>query len=29
LVVVDRLADRWGVDEDGGTVVWLEFDANV
>jgi anti-sigma regulatory factor (Ser/Thr protein kinase) len=29
LVVVDRLADRWGVEGNGRTVVWLEFDANV
>ena len=25
LVVVDRLADRWGVETDRGTRVWLEF----
>jgi anti-sigma regulatory factor (Ser/Thr protein kinase) len=25
LVVVDRLADRWGVDGDDTTRVWLEF----
>jgi anti-sigma regulatory factor (Ser/Thr protein kinase) len=25
LVVVDRLADRWGIDNDGRTRVWLEF----
>jgi anti-sigma regulatory factor (Ser/Thr protein kinase) len=26
LVVVDRLARRWGVDDDGRTRVWLELD---
>jgi anti-sigma regulatory factor (Ser/Thr protein kinase) len=25
LVVVDRLADRWGIERDGGTRVWVEF----
>jgi anti-sigma regulatory factor (Ser/Thr protein kinase) len=27
LVVVDRLADRWGVEGNGSTRVWLEFDG--
>jgi anti-sigma regulatory factor (Ser/Thr protein kinase) len=27
LVVVDRLADRWGVDGDDGTRVWFELAA--
>ncbi|MDQ6914273.1 MAG: ATP-binding protein [Actinomycetota bacterium] len=27
LMVVDRLADRWGVETNGKTLVWLEFDA--
>ena len=26
LVLVDRLADRWGVARDGGTSVWFEID---
>jgi anti-sigma regulatory factor (Ser/Thr protein kinase) len=26
LVVVDRLADRWGIEVNGKTLVWLEFD---
>jgi anti-sigma regulatory factor (Ser/Thr protein kinase) len=26
LVLVDRLADRWGVDRDGPTRVWFEID---
>ena len=26
LLGVDRLADRWGVEERGGTAVWLELD---
>jgi anti-sigma regulatory factor (Ser/Thr protein kinase) len=25
LVVVDRLADRWGIERDRGTRVWVEF----
>ena len=28
LVVVDRLADRWGVDGGSRTRVWLEFDLH-
>jgi anti-sigma regulatory factor (Ser/Thr protein kinase) len=27
LVVVDRLADRWGVSEAGGTLVWFEVNV--
>jgi anti-sigma regulatory factor (Ser/Thr protein kinase) len=27
LVVVDELASRWGVETNGKTLVWLEFDA--
>jgi anti-sigma regulatory factor (Ser/Thr protein kinase) len=27
LVVVDRLADRWGVEGNGATRVWLEFEC--
>jgi anti-sigma regulatory factor (Ser/Thr protein kinase) len=26
LCLVDRLADRWGVDRDGDTTVWFELD---
>lgn len=26
LFLVDRVADRWGVSEDGGTLVWFELD---
>ena len=26
LYLVDRLADRWGVSKDRGTMVWLEMD---
>lgn len=26
LYLVDRIADRWGVDFDGGTRVWLEIE---
>ena len=26
LCLVDRLADRWGVDADAGTAVWFEMD---
>jgi anti-sigma regulatory factor (Ser/Thr protein kinase) len=26
LVVVDQLADRWGIEVNGKTLVWLEFD---
>jgi anti-sigma regulatory factor (Ser/Thr protein kinase) len=26
LCLVDRLADRWGVDRNGDTAVWFEFD---
>jgi anti-sigma regulatory factor (Ser/Thr protein kinase) len=26
LYLVDELADRWGVDADGGTRVWFEID---
>jgi anti-sigma regulatory factor (Ser/Thr protein kinase) len=28
LVVVDRLADRWGIEVNGKTLVWLEFDRS-
>jgi anti-sigma regulatory factor (Ser/Thr protein kinase) len=28
LFLVSRLADRWGVDERGGTRVWFEVDRN-
>jgi anti-sigma regulatory factor (Ser/Thr protein kinase) len=27
LVVVDRLADRWGVEDTGGTRVWFEMNV--
>ena len=27
LVVVDRLSERWGVEGNGDTRVWLEFEA--
>jgi anti-sigma regulatory factor (Ser/Thr protein kinase) len=27
LYLVERLADRWGVDSDGNTVVWFEIDT--
>jgi anti-sigma regulatory factor (Ser/Thr protein kinase) len=26
LFLVDELADRWGIDADGGTHVWFEID---
>ena len=26
LFIVDRLADRWGVERDAGGVIWLELD---
>ena len=26
LYIVDRLADRWGVERDAGGVIWLELD---
>jgi anti-sigma regulatory factor (Ser/Thr protein kinase) len=26
LYIVDRLADRWGVERDSGGVIWLELD---
>ncbi|HEV2999919.1 MAG TPA: ATP-binding protein [Solirubrobacteraceae bacterium] len=26
LYIVDRLADRWGVESAGGSVIWLEVD---
>jgi anti-sigma regulatory factor (Ser/Thr protein kinase) len=29
LFLVSRLADRWGIDERGGTRVWFEVDRNV
>ena len=29
LFLVDRVADRWGVSEDGGTLVWFELDRRV
>jgi len=28
LCLVDRLADRWGVDSNGRTAVWFEFDRS-
>ena len=28
LMLVDRLADRWGVTRDGGTSVWFEIDRS-
>lgn len=28
LFLVSRLADRWGIDERGGTRVWFEVDRN-
>ena len=28
LYLVDRLASRWGVDDDGGTTVWFELDRD-
>jgi anti-sigma regulatory factor (Ser/Thr protein kinase) len=28
LCLVDRLADRWGVDSDGETAVWFEIDRS-
>jgi anti-sigma regulatory factor (Ser/Thr protein kinase) len=27
LCLVDRLADRWGVESDGQTIVWFEIDS--
>jgi anti-sigma regulatory factor (Ser/Thr protein kinase) len=29
LSLVDRLADRWGMDSGHGTIVWSEFDGNL
>ena len=29
LYIVDRLADRWGVERDAGGVIWLELDRAV
>jgi len=26
MFIIDRVADRWGVDRDGGTLVWCELD---
>jgi len=26
LFIVDRIADRWGVEKDGGGLIWLEVD---
>ena len=26
LFIVDRIADRWGVERDGGGLIWLEVD---
>ena len=28
LFIVDRLADRWGVEHDDGGVIWLELDRD-
>lgn len=28
LYLVDRLADRWGISREHGTLVWLELDLN-
>jgi hypothetical protein len=27
LYLVDKLADRWGVEDNGGTCVWFEIDG--